>query len=105
MENERSGMTIAEIVAEFMDRMIYLAEENAETRVRLRLLYNSVKEAERERAEYGERWDYTPEYDARLGTEFINELFGWKRDANAEEITERRKAERARKEADENVDA
>lgn len=110
MENKRSEMTVAEIVAEFMDRMICLAEENVRITTRLQFLFETVKTAERERAEYGERWDYTPEYDAHLDTEEINAIFGWARDKTALKITERRKAERAekekaRKEAEENVDA
>lgn len=110
MENKRSGMAVAEIVAEFMDRMILLAEENVRMTTRLQLLFETVKTAERERAEYGERWDYTPEYDAHLDTEEINAIFGWARDKTALKITERRKAERAekekaRKEAEENGDA
>lgn len=111
MKNKRSGMAVAEIVAEFMDRMIMLAEENARMTTRLQLLFETVKTAERERAEYGERWDYTPEYDAHLDTEDINALFGWGRDRDAVKITERRKAERAEKEkvrkeeAEENGDA
>ena len=110
MENKRSGMAVAEIVAEFMDRMIMLAEENVRMTTRLQLLFETVKTAERERAEYGERWDYTPEYDAHLDTEEINALFGWRYDQKAIDIVERRKAERAekekaRKEAEENGDA
>lgn len=110
MENERSGMTVAKIVAEFMDRMILLAEENARMTTRLQLLFDTVKTAERERAEYCERWGYTPEYDAHLDTEEINALFGWRRDQKAIEIVERMQAERAekekaRKEAKENGDA
>lgn len=116
MENERSGMTVAEIVAEFMDRMLGLAEENADLRAERAMLFRIVKAEELRDAEYQVKKTYgEPDYDGSIKTETINLIMGWNRNKDAtklveDELARRRKAERAekekaRKEAEENGDA
>lgn len=82
---------------ELVDRFAALLEENAQMRMRLELLENTVKAAEIEdalRKEHnkGESW-VCFNYAATLPTEQINMIMGWTRSREAEEIIERLKGE------------
>lgn len=101
MENERSGMSTTEIVAEFMDRMLCLAEENADLRAERAMLYRIVKAEELRDAEYQVTKSYgEPDYDGSIKTETINVLLGWERNKEATKLVEEEIARRKRKEAD-----
>jgi len=87
-----------EYTMELVDRFAALLEENAQMRMRLELLENTVKAAEIEdalRKEHnkGEIW-VCFNYGAALPTEQINMIMGWKRSREAEEIIERLKEEK-----------
>lgn len=82
---------------ELVDRFAALLEENAQLRMRLELLENTVKAAEIEDALSKERnkdqsW-VCFNYAATLPTEQINMIMGWHRSREATEIIERLKGE------------
>lgn len=82
---------------ELVDRFAALLEENAQLRMRLELLENTVKAAEIEdalRKEHnkGEIWACF-NYGATLPTEQINMIMGWNRNREATEIIERLRKE------------
>ena len=82
---------------ELVDRFAALLEENAQLRMRLELLENTVRAEEirdaltKER-DKNETW-VRLEYTGRIDTETINTIMGWKRSREAEEIIERLKGE------------
>lgn len=91
-----------EYTMELVDRFAALLEENAQMRMRLELLENTVKAEEirdaltkeRDKNETWVRFDYTGfDYTGRIDTETINTIMGWKRSRKAEEIIERLKGE------------
>lgn len=87
-----------EHVMELVDRFAALLEENAQMRMRLELLENTVKAAEiddalRKEHNKGEIW-VCFNYGATLPTEQINMIMGWKRSREAEGIIERLKEEK-----------
>lgn len=82
---------------ELVDRFAAVLEENAQLRMRLELLENTVKAAEIEdalRKEHnkGEIW-VCFNYGATLPTEQINMIMGWDRNREATEIIERLRKE------------
>lgn len=88
-----------EHVMELVDRFAAVLEENAQLRMRLELLENTVKAAEIEdalRKEHnkGEIWACF-NYGATLPTEQINMIMGWERNREATEIIERLREEKA----------
>lgn len=101
--NENERMNGAEIVAEYLDRMILLAEENAEMRARLEIFEAAVKAAEIEDAKYQAGKTYgEPGYEGTVKTDAVNMIFGWKRAREAVELIEaalRKKAALRREEA------
>lgn len=81
-----------EYTMELVDRFAAVLEENAQLRMRLELLENTVKAAEIEdalRKEHnkGEIW-VCFNYGATLTTEEINRIMGWTRSREATEIIE-----------------
>ena len=76
------------MMLEIVERMLLLAEENAVLRTEVNYLERLVKSAEIEAAENRKRWGYTPEYNATISADDLNELFGWRRAARAVEIIE-----------------
>ena len=86
-----------EYTMELVDRFAAVLEENAQLRMRLELLENTVKAAEIEdalRKEHnkGEIWACF-NYGATLPTEQINMIMGWNRNREATEIIERLRKE------------
>lgn len=87
-----------EYTMELVDRFAALLEENAQLRMRLELLENTVRAEEirdaltkeRDKNETWVRFDYT----GRIDTETVNTIMGWKRSREAEEIIERLKEEK-----------
>lgn len=100
--NENERMSGPEIMAEFLDRMTMLAEENADMRARLEIFEAAVKAAEVEDAKYQATKTYgEPAYDGTVKTETVNMIFGWERALQATELIEaalRKKADQRRRE-------
>lgn len=87
-----------EYTMELVDRFAALLEENAQLRMRLELLENTVRAAEiddalSKEANRDKEW-VRFNYAATLPTEQINMIMGWKRSREAEEIIERLKEEK-----------
>lgn len=87
-----------EYTMDLVDRFAALLEENAQLRMRLELLENTVRAAEiddalRKEHNKGESW-VCFNYAATLPTEQINMIMGWHRSRKAEEIIERLKEEK-----------
>lgn len=87
-----------EHVMELVDRFAAVLEENAQLRMRMELLENTVKAAELEDAlskEANKDKDWVRfDYSATISAETINMIMGWRRAYKAEEIIERLKGER-----------
>ena len=93
-----------EYTMELVDRFAALLEENAQLRMRLELLENTVKAAEIEDALYKERnkgntW-IRFEYEGKIDTETVNMIMGWHRSEEATSIIESLKAEKEKEAED-----